>query len=146
MKILFTRARLLAVLLLFAVAFAKTYQDAHNKGDRPRLMTLFADYVGWVNADGSVRPNTKTDVDADYVRDFGETAGSYMDFTVFSTEAQPDGKMKIGTTVSGYDFLRKTNAKLNPTSSPQTSVTFTPSRKILSLGVKVILFTSKLIA
>ena len=98
-----------------AVAFAKTYQEAYNKGDRPKLMTLFADDVGWVNSDGSVRPNTKADVDADFVRDFGETAGSYMEFTVVSTEAQPDGKMKIGTNVNGYDFLRKTNAKLNPT-------------------------------
>lgn len=129
MNTFFTRARLLAALLLsaFAVAtfaqglnpeavvFAKTYQDAYNKGDRPKLMTLFADNVGWVNPDGSVQPGTKADVDADYVRDFGETAGSYMEFTVVSTEVQADGKMKIGTTVSGYDFLRKTNAKLNPT-------------------------------
>lgn len=116
MNTLFTRARLLAVLLLSAfaattfaqglnpeaVAFAKTYQDAYNKGDRPKLMTLFADNVGWVNPDGSVRPNTKADVDADFVRDFGETAGSYMDFAVVSTEAQSDGKVKIGTTVNGY--------------------------------------------
>ena len=130
MNTLFTRARLLAVLLLSAfaattfaqglnpeaVAFAKTYQDAYNKGDRPKLMTLFADNVGWVNPDGSVRPNTKSDVDADFVRDFGETAGSYMDFAVVSTEAQSDGKVKIGTTVNGYDFLRTTKAKLNPTS------------------------------
>ena len=122
--------RLLTVLLLLAVtatthaqglnpeavAFAKTYQDAYNKGDRPKLMTLFADNVGWVNPDGSVTASTKADVDADYVRDFGETAGSYMDFAVVSTEAQPDGTMKIGTTVSGYDFTRKTGAKLNPTS------------------------------
>ncbi len=98
------------------MAFAKTYQDAYNKGDRPKLMTLFADNVGWVNPDGSVRPNTKADVDADFVRDFGETAGSYMDFAVVSTEAQSDGKVKIGTTVNGYDFLRTTKAKLNPTS------------------------------
>jgi ketosteroid isomerase-like protein len=130
MNTLFTRARLLAALLLLAVtsvtfaqglnpeavAFAKTYQDAYNKGDRPKLMTLFADNVGWVNPDGSVQSNTKADVDADYVRDFGETAGSYMEFAVVSTEAMPDGKMKIGTTVSGYDFLRTTKAKLNPTS------------------------------
>jgi ketosteroid isomerase-like protein/quinol monooxygenase YgiN len=130
MKTLFTRTCLLAVLLISAfaantvaqglnpeaVAFAKTYQDAYNKGDRPKLMTLFADNVGWVNPDGSVRPNTKADMDADFVRDFSETAGSYMDFAVANTEAQPDGSMKIGTTVSGYDFLRKTSAKLNPTS------------------------------
>lgn len=98
-----------------AVAFMKTYQTAYNKGDRPTLMTLFADNVGWVNPDGSVTPGSKADVEADYVRDFGETAGSYMDFTVVSTEGQPDGKVKIGTTVSGYDFVRKTGAKLNPT-------------------------------
>ena len=99
-----------------AVAFTKTYQDAYNKGDRPKLMILFADNVGWVNPDGSVTANTKADVDADFVRDFGESAGSHMDFAVVSTEAQPDGTMKIGTTVSGYDFTRKTGAKLNPTS------------------------------
>ncbi|GAB3907074.1 hypothetical protein GCM10028803_40500 [Larkinella knui] len=125
----FVIARLLTLLLLpafaattlaqgldpEAVAFVKTYQTAYNKGDRPTLMTLFADNVGWVNPDGSVTPGSKADVEADYVRDFGETAGSYMDFTVVSTEAQPDGKVKIGTTVSGYDFVRKTGAKLNPT-------------------------------
>lgn len=129
MKTLFTRARLLTALLLLAVAsatiaqplnpeavaFTKTYQDTYNKGDRPKLMTLFADNVGWVNPDASVKSYTKAEVDADFARDFGETAGSYMAFTVVSTEVQPDGKVKIGTTVSGYDFLRKTNAKLNPT-------------------------------
>ena len=98
-----------------AVAFTKTYQDAYNKGDRPKLMTLFADNVGWVNPDASVKTYPIAEVEADFVRDFGETAGSYMEFAVVSTEAQPDGTMKIGTTVSGYDFLRKTNAKLNPT-------------------------------
>lgn len=128
-NLFFGMARLLTLLLLpafapithaqglnpEAVALTKTYQTAYNKGDRPTLMTLFADNVGWVNPDGSVTPGTKADVDADYVRDFGETAGSYMDFTVVSTEAQPDGKVKVGTTVSGYDFVRKTGAKLNPT-------------------------------
>lgn len=98
-----------------AVAFTKTYQEAYNKGDRPKLMTLFADNVGWVNPDGSVKTYPKAEVEADFVRDFGETAGSYMEFAVVSTEAQPDGTMKIGTTVSGYDFLRKTGAKINPT-------------------------------
>ncbi|WP_080055755.1 nuclear transport factor 2 family protein [Spirosoma aerolatum] len=128
-NLVFLMARLLTLLLLpafaattlaqglnpEAVAFTKTYQTAYNKGDRPTLMTLFADNVGWVNPDGSVTPGSKADVEADYVRDFGETAGSYMDFAVVSTEAQPDGKVKIGTTVSGYDFVRKTGAKLNPT-------------------------------
>ena len=129
MKTLLTCARLLTALLLLtaapaafaqslnpeAVAFAKTYQEAYNKGDRPKLMTLFADNVGWVNPDASVKTYPKAEVEADFVRDFGETAGSYMDFTVVSTEVQSDGKMKIGTTVSGYDFVRKTNAKINPT-------------------------------
>ncbi len=129
METTLTRARLLAVLLLSAfaattfaqglnkeaVAFTKTYQTAYNKGDRPTLMTLFADNVGWVNPDGSIKTYPKAEVDADFVRDFGETAGSYMDFTVVSTQTQPDGKVKIGTTVNGYDFVRKTGAKLNPT-------------------------------
>ena len=98
-----------------AVAFTKTYQEAYNKGDRPKLMTLFADNVGWANPDGSVKTYPKAEVEADFVRDYGETAGSYMEFAVVSTEAQPDGTLKVGTTVSGYDFVRKTNAKLNPT-------------------------------
>ncbi len=122
-------ARLLAVIMLpaatltayaqlpnpEAVAFVKTYQTAYNSGNLPALMPLFTDNVGWVNPDASVKTYTKADVEADFVRDFGETAGSYMDFAVVSTEAQPNGKLKVGTTVSGYDFLRKTNAKLNPT-------------------------------
>ena len=105
-----------------AVAFVKTYQDAYNNGNLPTLMTLYGDKVGWVNRDGSVTANTKADVEADYVRDFGETAGSYMDFTVVGTEAEADGKVKINTTVSGYDFDRKTGTKLQPTSGTYQAV------------------------
>ena len=105
-----------------AVAFVKTYQDAYNKGNMPALMTLYSDKVGWVNRDGSVTANTKADVEADYVRDFGETAGSYMDFTVVGTEAEADGKVKVNTTVSGYDFDRKTGTKIQPTAGTYQAI------------------------
>ena len=105
-----------------AVAFVKTYQDAYNKGNLPALMTLYSDKVGWVNRDGSVTANTKADVETDYVRDFGETAGSYMEFTVVGTEPEADGKVKINTTVSGYDFDRKTGTKLQPTSGTYEAI------------------------
>ncbi len=105
-----------------AVAFVKTYQDAYNKGNLPVLMTLYSDQVGWVNRDGSVMTNTKADVEADYVRNFGETAGSYMEFTVVGTEAEADGKVKVNTTVSGYDFDRKTGTKLQPTAGTYQAI------------------------
>lgn len=97
-----------------AVAFVKTYQDAYNKGDRTTLMTLFSDSVGRVNRDGSSKMLPKSYWNDDYVRDFGETIGTYQDLTVKSTKALPGGKMAIATTFTGYDFDRKTNAKVQP--------------------------------
>ncbi len=100
-----------------AVAFVKTYQDAYNKGDRATLMTMFSDSVGWVNRrDGSIKNFPKSDWDDDYVRDFNETVGTHQDFTTNSTKALPSGKMAIATTFTGYNFDRKTNAKVDPAS------------------------------
>ena len=100
-----------------AVAFVKTYQDAYNKGDRATLMTMYSDSVGWVNRrDGSIKKYPKSDWDEDYVRDFNETVGTHQDFTVNSTKALPGGKMAIATTFTGYNFDRKTNAKVDPAS------------------------------
>lgn len=78
-------------------------------------MTLFSDSVGMVNnRDGSIKMFSKSRWNDDYVRDFGETVGTHQDFTVTSTKALPGGKMTIATTINGYDFDRKTNAKVQP--------------------------------
>ncbi|GAB2558218.1 DUF4440 domain-containing protein [Spirosoma areae] len=137
MKTTITLALLLAVLILpavtatlnaqglnkEAVAFVKTYQDAYNKGSLPALMAMYSDKVGFVsNRDGSVTVVPKADVEADFVRDFGETVGSYMDLTVNNTETLADGKVNVTSTFTGYDFDRKTGAKLNPASGTQETV------------------------
>ncbi len=80
-------------------------------------MTMYSDSVGRVNRrDGSIKNYPKSDWDDDYVRDFGETVGTHQDFTVNSTKAMPDGKMGVTTTFTGYNFDRKTNAKVDPAS------------------------------
>jgi ketosteroid isomerase-like protein len=76
---------------------------------------MFSDSVGRVNSrDGSVRMFPKSNWNDDFVRDFGETIGTHQDFTVNSTKALSGGKTEIATTFTGYDFDRKTNAKVQP--------------------------------
>ncbi|MEO5892609.1 MAG: nuclear transport factor 2 family protein [Ferruginibacter sp.] len=97
-----------------AVAFTKTYQDSYNKGDLSALMTMYADEINVVYSDGKEEKVPKSEYEADYIRDFGEAAGTYLDFKVTKTEALPDGKVKIMGSFDGYDFDRKSNTKLNP--------------------------------
>ena len=97
-----------------AVAFTKNLQDNYNKGDLPALMTMYADNVSMVQPDGTLKTVPKSFYEEDYVRDFGEAAGTYMVFKVVNTEKLADGKIKIKGSFDGYDFDRKSNTKLGP--------------------------------
>lgn len=97
-----------------AVAFTKNLQDNYNKGDLAALMTMYASEVTVVQSDGKEEKVPKSDYEKDYVRDFGEAAGTYLTFKVANTETLADGKIKISGSFDGYDFDRKSNEKLNP--------------------------------
>jgi uncharacterized protein (TIGR02246 family) len=97
-----------------AVAFMKTLQDNYNKGDLAALMTMYASEVNVVHSDGQLEKVPKSYYETDYIRDFGEAEGTYLEFNVATTEKLSDGKIKITGSFGGYDFDRKSNAKLNP--------------------------------
>lgn len=97
-----------------ALAFAKSYQDNYNKGDLAALMNMYTNEITAIYSDGTTEKLPKSDFEADYIRDFGEAAGTYLLFKVSNTETLPDGKIKLSGSFDGYDFDRKSNAKLNP--------------------------------
>jgi len=98
-----------------ALAFTKMYQDNYNKGDLAALMAMYGDEITMVNSDGTTEKVPKSYYEKDYIRDFGEDAGTYLTLKVNNTEKLSDGKIKITGSFEGYDFDRKTNTKLNPT-------------------------------
>ena len=97
-----------------AVGFLKTFQDAYNRGDLPALMTMYAPEITSVRSDGKTEKVAKSEFEKDYIRDFGESAGTNQVFNISDTRILPDGKVKIMGSFDGYDFDRKTMAKLNP--------------------------------
>jgi|GEM_PF-365991 len=98
-----------------ALAFTKTYEEKYNKGDLAALMDMYANEITAVYGDGKSEKLDKSFYEADYIRDFGEAAGTHFALKVANTEKLADGKIKISGTFDGYDFDRKSNAKLNPT-------------------------------
>ncbi len=98
-----------------AVGFTKTFQDAYNRGDLMALMTMYAPEITFTHTNGKIEKLSKSEFEKDYVRDFGESAGTNQMFNISETETLADGKVKITGSFSGYDFDRKTMAKLNPT-------------------------------
>ncbi|MEJ5960814.1 nuclear transport factor 2 family protein [Pedobacter immunditicola] len=98
-----------------ALAFTKSYQDNYNKGDLAALMEMYANEITLVNSDGTTEKVPKSYFEKDYIRDFGEAAGTYLTLKVTNTEKLSDGKVKITGSFDGYDFDRKSNTKLNPT-------------------------------
>ncbi len=98
-----------------AVGFTKTFQDAYNRGDLGALMTMYAPEITNTYSDGKTEKVAKSAYEKDYIRDFGESAGTNQELTISDTKMISDGKVKITGSFSGYDFDRKTMAKLNPT-------------------------------
>lgn len=97
-----------------ALTFVKTYQDNYNSGNLTALMDLYADEVTVVYSDTSEKV-PKSYFEKDYIRDFGEAAGTHFELKVDNTEILSDGKIKITGSFDGYDFDRKSSTKLNPT-------------------------------
>ena len=98
-----------------ALAFTKSYQDNYNKGDLAALMDMYVNEITDVHSDGTTEKVPKSYYETDYIRDFGEAAGTYFTLKVTQTEKLADGKIKMSGTFDGYDFDRKSNTKLNPT-------------------------------
>jgi len=98
-----------------ALAFTKLYQENYNKGNLAALMEMYANEITMVNSDGTTEKVPKSYYEKDYIRDFGEAAGTYLDLKVTNTEKLSDGKIKITGSFDGYDFDRKSNTKLSPT-------------------------------
>ncbi len=98
-----------------AVSFTKSYQDNYNKGNLPALMDMYASEITVINSDGTTEKVPKSYYEKDYIRDFGEAAGTYLTYKVTNTEKLADGQIKVSGTFDGYDFDRKSNTKLNPT-------------------------------
>lgn len=98
-----------------ALAFIKSYQDNYNKGDLAALMDMYANEITEVHSDGTTEKVPKSYYETDYIRDFGEAAGTYLTLKVTNTEKLADEKIKISGSFDGYDFDRKSNTKLNPT-------------------------------
>ncbi|MBG6236205.1 uncharacterized protein (TIGR02246 family) [Pedobacter sp. CAN_A7] len=98
-----------------ALAFTKSYQENYNNGNLAALMTMYADEITSVNSDGTSEKLPKSYYEKDYIRDFGETAGTFFTLKVNQTEQLADGRIKISGAFDGYDFDRKSNKKLNPT-------------------------------
>ena len=99
-----------------AVAFTKSYQDNYNNGNLAALMTMYPNEVTQIYANGQTEKVPKSDYERDYIRDFGESIGTFFTYTIKSAETLPDGKIKISGAFDGYDYERKSNKKLNPTS------------------------------
>ncbi len=98
-----------------ALTFIKSYQDNYNKGNLTALMDMYANEITLVNSDGKTEKVPKSYFEKDYIRDFGESGGTYFTLKVANTEKLADGKIKISGSFDGYDYDRKTNAKLSPT-------------------------------
>jgi uncharacterized protein (TIGR02246 family) len=98
-----------------ALAFTKSYQDNYNKGNLPALMDMYANEITAMNSDGTTEKVPKSYYEKDYIRDFGEAAGTYLVLKVTNTEKLADGGIKTSGSFDGYDFDRKSNTKLNPT-------------------------------
>ena len=99
-----------------ALAFAKTYQENYNKGNLPALMELYSNEINVVYSSGEQEKVPKSDFEADYIRYFGESAGTFMEIKTTGSEKLADGKIKLTGTFDGYDYDRKSNTKLNPIS------------------------------
>ena len=97
-----------------ATGFVKTFQDAYNRGDLAALMSMYAPEITYVHSDGKTEKVAKSEFEKDYVRDFGESAGTNQTFNISDTKTLADGKVKIKGSFDGYDFDRKTMNKLNP--------------------------------
>jgi uncharacterized protein (TIGR02246 family) len=97
-----------------ALNFVKTYQNNYNSGNLTALMDLYSDEVTVVYSDTTEKV-PKSYFEKDYIRDFGEAAGTHFELKVNNTEMLSDGKIKITGSFDGYDFDRKSSTKLNPT-------------------------------
>jgi uncharacterized protein (TIGR02246 family) len=94
------------------VALAKAWQDAYNRGDAETLATMYANNVVFVNpADGTTNTTTKDAIKASLVKGFSEFT-MYNEIKVISAVLQPDGKVNIKGTFSGYDTNKKTGEKI----------------------------------
>jgi|GEM_PF-694761 len=94
------------------VALAKAWQEAYNRGDAETLATMYADNVVFVNpTDGTTSTTTKDAIKASFVKGFSEYT-MYNEIKVTTAALQPDGKVNIKGTFSGYDIDKKTGEKI----------------------------------
>jgi uncharacterized protein (TIGR02246 family) len=121
-----------------ALAFTRSYQDNYNKGDLAALMEMYASEINVIYSNGKEEKVPKSDFEADYIRDFGEAAGTFLLFKVANTETLPDGKIKISGLFDGYDFDRKSNAKLNPAAGTFETVIMKDGKKWKFAQIKTV--------
>ncbi|MCY7328965.1 MAG: nuclear transport factor 2 family protein [Saprospiraceae bacterium] len=94
-------------------ALAKAWQEASNRGDASALQTMYADEVVIVNAkDNSKTVLTKAQLLEGDIQQFSEM-DDQTTIVLETTEALPDGKVKVTGTVSGVRTTKKSGEKTN---------------------------------
>lgn len=94
-------------------AYAKTFQEANNRGDAEALNAMYADEVAMVNPqDGSKTTVTRAQIKEQDLQNFSQVSDQ-MNIVVDSAESQPDGRVRVRGSVTGVSTNKKTGEKTN---------------------------------